>query len=291
MLNESQLCKKKICNSCLHFSENQSINAKNDQWKSSYKLNDVSENIKSDSNEMPRNAIPKYKRFRNLLRKSFQKSKKIIESEKKRVSNVLYYPTYKGLDCPISSQETYMELKSNSNSDNLFFFNESASVSEQIAQTVSICRKLPNLENSKELVEAERLLLFSTLHKENQQASKILLNDSMNKQIKIRFFIAKMYLPIQADVNRDIFFNYFYIVTFEYAGIIKSTLSAECENGTAIFRNCGIELELCSELKADTSEMYQCIQRSGVRCNIFMLRLRKVSTLGAEPQKEVIYNT
>jgi len=86
-----------------------------------------------------------------------------------------------------------------------------------------------------------------------------------------------MELPVRADVSQDMFFNYHYICTFECGGRIRSTQSVECQNGSAFFRDCG--LEFYSGDKADSLEL---------RCQIFMLRLRKVSTLALEPAKSLV---
>lgn len=260
----SQLCKRQT-------SISHSLNAVSD-----YK---IAKNLSAISN----NTLKSYKCLKNVLKKSFRKSKQFIKAEGKRLSTSLSFSqsTTMGNEAIAPSQQS--PLGSNLDLEALFSLNERASVSEQIAQTVSICRKLPDLEISSEMVEAERLLLFSTLRRENQRIVTGLKSQTMNRQPKMCFLIDDMYLPICADVNQDIFFNYFYIITFECAGIIKSTQSAECQNGSAVFRDCGIEFVLCSELNTEEAKK----ERHAIRCNVFMLRLRKVSTLLSEPKKRV----
>lgn len=237
------------------------------------------------------NSLTRYKSLKNVLQKSFRKSKTFIKTEGKRLSNSFNLSVNNANRNSSLYRDKQPCTDSNLNLDALFSLNESTSINEQLAKTVSICRKLPDLEISTEMVEAERLLLFSALRRENQEAQSLIRRKSqtMNQKPKMRFFIDEMYLPVVSDVNRDIFFNYFYIVTFECGGIIKSTQSVECLNGTAVFRDCGIEFALNTELETsltpESSYGENCIQ-----CNIFMLRLRKISTATFEPKKRVRYN-
>ncbi|KAM7346002.1 uncharacterized protein ACRADG_012043 isoform 2-T2 [Cochliomyia hominivorax] len=233
-----------------------------------------------------------YSNIKNILHSSFRKSKKFIKAEGKRLSASFNFSMNKetGRSNLYRDKQLYTDLSLNLES--LFCLNESASVNEQIAQTVSICRKLPDLEISTEMVEAERLLLFSTLRRNNQQEqlSAVKHSQTMNQKPKIRFFIDDMYLPVQSNVNQDIFFNYFYIVTFECGGVIKSTQSAECVNGTALFRDCGIEFSICSELKLNVPQD-SLNNMDAVKCNIFMLRLRKISTISSDHKKRTLIDT
>lgn len=238
------------------------------------------ENGRSASN-VSAGTLAKYKCFKNVLRQSFRKSKQFINSERKRLSTSLGFPASITVGNQTLSRSTHSTKGSSLELEALFSLDESASVGEQLAQTVSICRKLPELEISSEMVEAERLLLFSALRSEKCRSPTARRNQTMSQQPKMRFFIDEMFVPIRADVNQDIFFNYFYIVTFECGGIVKSTQSAESQNGSAVFRDCGIEFILCSELGTNDGTHHQ---QHAVRCNVFMLRLRKVSTLGFEPK-------
>ncbi|XP_037805989.1 uncharacterized protein LOC119600043 [Lucilia sericata] len=259
----------------------------------SHSMNEVSEyEAVEHSNAKTTNALARYKNLKNVLQKSFRKSKTFIKTEGKRLSTSLNFSTHNATTSPTLGRGKNTYTDSNLNIETLFSLNECASVSEQIAQTVSICRKLPDLEISTEMVEAERLLLFSALRREIQLSTSSLVTGSqtMNQKPKMRFFIDEMFLPVLSDVNHDIFFNYFYIVTFECGGVIKSTQSAECVNGTAVFRDCGIEFMLSSELETNTQNE-RSYKQNAVKCNIFMLRLRKISTISIEPRKRTIIDT
>lgn len=158
--------------------------------------------------------------------------------------------------------------------------NESLTPSEQLAQAVSICRQMPELEISSEMVEAERLLLFSSLRKAAPLGSQAGEDAPLAAAVPVRsqcLLIDAMELPVRADVSLDMFFNYHFICTFESGGRIRSTQSVECQNGLAIFRDCG--LEFYSDERSESLEL---------RCQIFMLRLRKVSTLSLEPTKLLV---
>lgn len=236
------------------------------------------------------NTLTRYKSLKNVLQKSFRKSKTFIKTEGKRLSNSFNLSANNANGISSLYRDKQSCTDSYLNLEALFSLNESSSINEQLAKTVSICRKLPDLEISTEMVEAERLLLFSALRRENQQTESSFPTKSrtMKQKPKMRFFIDEMYLPVVSNVNQDIFFNYFYIVTFECGGVIKSTQSAECVNGSAVFRDCGIEFTFSSELETsvtpESSNNKNCIQ-----CNIFMLRLRKISTISIEPRKRVRY--
>ena len=223
-----------------------------------------------------------------MLRKSFKKSKEIIKNEKKRLSTSLNLSSTNVLVNPIIYGSTNSDFNSNLNLEELLLLDASVPLREQISHTVSVCRQLPELETSSEMVEAERLLLFSTLRLQNQQAPIVpLRNETIHNLHKIRVFVDDMILPINTDVNKDIYFNHFFIVTFDCGGVIKSTQSVECENGSAIFRDCGLEFEPSSHLETKLKNEF-CHQNI-IRCKVFMLRLRKISTPPVEHNKGVSY--
>ncbi|XP_017040672.1 uncharacterized protein LOC108087678 [Drosophila ficusphila] len=224
----------------------------------------------SDSQLMSVSALARYRLLKNALRRSYRKGKDFFLAEKQRLTHSLNFSRDQ-------SNQTEGELDSSTyyasfNLDSLL--NESLSPNEQLAQAVSICRQMPELEISAEMVEAERLLLFSSLRKSAPLGCQLSEDALATRRQSQCLLIDAMELPVRADVNQDMFFNYHYICTFECAGRIRSTQSVECQNGTAFFRECG--LEFYSGEKAESLEL---------RCQIFMLRLRKVSTLALEPSK------
>ncbi|KAH8290691.1 hypothetical protein KR054_005014, partial [Drosophila jambulina] len=220
----------------------------------------------SESQLMSVSALARYRLLKDALRRSYRKGKDFIRTEKQRLAQSLNLSRDQSNAGDLDSSTYYASF----NLDSLL--NDSLSTSEQLAQAVSICRQMPELEISSEMVEAERLLLFSSLRKAAPTRedyaplagrSQCLLIDAME-------------LPVRADVSLDMFFNYHFICTFESGGVIRSTQSVECQNGSAFFRDCG--LEFYSDERSDSLEL---------RCQIFMLRLRKVSTLSLEPAKSL----
>lgn len=241
---------------------------------------------KSTKNLKSFNTLPGLKHMKHALRKSFRKGKQFIKSESKRLSTSL---NFNASNSEVVNQNNYTtsrgDLMFGSSFDliSLFSINQAAPVDEQLTTAVQICRKLPDLENSTEMVEAERLLLFSKLRRETQERTHKTPYQTMDHMPMLRFAIDDMFLPVLADASHDIFFNYFYIITFECSGIIRSTQSAECQNDVVVFRDCGISISIRSKYENISEE------QNIVRCNIFMLRLRKVSTLLLEPGKKVGY--
>ncbi|XP_017108088.2 uncharacterized protein [Drosophila bipectinata] len=229
-------------------------------------------NNPSDSQLMSVSALARYRLLKDALRRSYRKGKDFFKAEKLRLTNTLNISRDQ-------SNQTEGELDNSSyyasfNLDSLL--NESLTTKEQLAQAVSICRQMPELEISAEMVEAERLLLFSSLRK-SKPSTGVRNEEALAARRQAQcLLIDAMKLQVRADVSQDMFFNYHYICTFECGGRIRSTQSVECQNGVALFRDCG--LEFYSADKAESLELH---------CQIFMLRLRKVSTLSLEPSKSL----
>lgn len=161
----------------------------------------------------------------------------------------------------------------------------SASVTDKIEKVVSICRQMPEFESSTELVEAERLLLFSSLKRELSDLRKYQPPPSIIKippsssspsspssnSNKCRIQIDSFEIPIKSNGNHDMFFNYFYIGVFVSGTIIKSTQSVEKRNNLVIFSNCNI---IFDNLETNF----------GIRCYVYVLRLRKLCNLNLTQQ-------
>lgn len=224
------------------------------------------------TNALSVSTLARYRMLKDAVRRSYRKGKDFLRAEKQRLTQSLNMSRDQ-------SNQTEGELDSSSyyasfHLDSLL--NESMTTREQLAQAVSICRQMPELEISAEMVEAERLLLFSTLRKKTSPVPSSEMSLAARRQSQC-FLIDGLQLPVKADVSQDMFFNYYYICTVECEGRIRSTQSIECQNGAAVFRDCG--LEFYSEGPAEALEL---------RCQIFMLRLRKVSTLSLEPPKTLL---
>ncbi|XP_026840892.1 anillin [Drosophila persimilis] len=227
----------------------------------------------TDSQLMSVSALARYRLLKDALRRSYRKGKDFFLAEKHRLTHSLNMSRDQSnqTDGELDSSTYYASF----NLDCLL--NESLTTSEQLAQAVSICRKMPELEISNEMVEAERLLLFSTLRQSSPadpgQASDAVLAARRQAQCVL---IDAMQLPVRSDASQDMFFNYHYICTYEFEGRICSTQSVECQNGVALFRDCGLEFYSAGPVEA-----------MELRCQIFMFRLRKISTLSLEPAKTV----
>ncbi|BFG06263.1 uncharacterized protein DMAD_04805 [Drosophila madeirensis] len=221
----------------------------------------------TDSQLLSVSALARYRLLKDALRRSYRKGKDFFLAEKQRLTHSLNMSRDQ-------SNQTDGELDSSSyyasfNLDGLL--NESLTTSEQLAQAVSICRKLPELEISNEMVEAERLLLFSSLRKKSPVESSPCQSSVARRQC---ILIDAMQLPVRSDASQDMFFNTHYFCTYEFEGRICSTQSVECRNGAALFRDCGLEFYSAGPVEA-----------MELRCQIFMFRLRKISTLSLDPAK------
>ncbi|XP_017838698.1 uncharacterized protein LOC108596962 [Drosophila busckii] len=230
-------------------------------------LGELTATLPNESQLLSVSALARYRLLKDAVRRSYRKGKHFILSEKQRLTHSLSFSRDQSnqTDGDMDSSTYYASF----NLDSLL--NESLSTNEQLAQAVNICRQLPELEISAEMVEAERLLLFAALQHKQPAAVEQQLRHNREAQALL---IDGMRLPVKADASQDMFFNYYYICTFECDGQIHSTQSVECQQGAAVFRDCGLEFYSSSQA-----------QGLELRCQIFMLRLRKVSTLALEPAK------
>lgn len=197
----------------------------------------------------------RYRTLKDKLRKSFRKSRHFIKNESKRLSG-----TFNSQKPPINEpwDESSLCIR------NLFSMDEQAPVNYQLTQAVNICRLIPELEDTPEMVEAERLLLYSTVRRDAQKLDSS-VRVSQRETPRGALLLKSLRLPIKKSSNgQELFFNYYYIGVFSHGRQIRSTKSAECTNGEAIFRNCNISFDNLSP-------------ESKIRCEIFMLRLRKVT--------------
>lgn len=201
-----------------------------------------------------------YESFKNVLRKSFRKSKIFLKKKKNFLAKPVNFAT-SNLNLT-SGRHSYTDLE----------FDIEENIHQKIGEAVSVCRQLPDLEISMEMVEVERLLLFSSLRKKN--FPRVGKNYFTNQKYFMRLFVNEMHLPVLRNVNDDMYFNFFYIVTFECSDVIISSQSSECKNGVAIFPENTIEFFCSSEVEAYN---LNAMTHSSVKCNIFMLRLRKLS--------------
>ncbi|XP_059226407.1 uncharacterized protein LOC106091731 isoform X2 [Stomoxys calcitrans] len=247
-----------------------------ENFSRSVSLNEISVYQMKTKKTMPTKFLPKpnYRKLKTVLHTSFRLSKDFIKKGKEKLPSSIKVMRSSSEDTT-STRKNVLDQESAMNSnhdlDPFSFLQQSLSITDQLAHVVNICRQFTGSAISTEVVEAERLLLFSTLRREKQQPNLPLsYGKSLEKQAMNFLFIDEMCLPIHADTYHDKFYKYFYIVTFDCGGIIRSSQSAECKQGSAVFRDCGIEFTMRLELNEKVDQL-------AVHCNIFMLRLRKVS--------------
>ncbi|XP_055839136.1 uncharacterized protein LOC129907094 isoform X2 [Episyrphus balteatus] len=224
-----------------------------------------STNATTDKEKTQNSSLWRYRTLKDKLRKSFRRSRHFIKNESKRLSSTLNSQKISNLN---RLNEPWDE--SSLCITSLFAMDDKAPVNDQLTQAVNICRLIPELEDTPEMVEAERLLLYSTV-KQNAQKLNASIT-SQNDTQKGVLMLKSIRLPIKKNNAQELFFNYYYIGVFSSGRQIKSTQSAEYTNGEAVFRNCNISFD---NLNPD----------SKVRCDIFMLRLRKVTTSKNLPRK------
>ncbi|EDW60034.2 uncharacterized protein [Drosophila virilis] len=236
-------------------------------------LDELAQRPGNDSQLLSVSTLARYRLLKDAVRRSYRKGKDFLLAEKQRLTQSLSLSRNQAnqTECELDSSSSYY---ASFNLDSLL--NESLTTNEQLAQAVSICRQMPELEISAEMVEAERLLLFNTLQRKSAPLGLSEATLAARQQCQ-SLLLDGLHLPVKADVSQDMFFNYYYICTVECEGRIRSTQSIECQNGAAVFRDCG--LEFYSSGPAEALEL---------RCQIFMLRLRKVSTLSLEPAKTLL---
>lgn len=169
--------------------------------------------------------------------------------------------------------------------ETLFAIDETEPITSQLAKAVQICRQVPELEASPEMVEAERLLLYSNFKYNPNRTFPSKLPNLHGGSPNLLFYIDGIELKARPKFVNDPFFNYFYTITFECGGLVQSTKSVECLDGRVKFEDCGIEYPL---YPSDINEA-NCHQPPfQIRCSVFMLRLRKVSALGQEPRRRLL---
>ena len=139
----------------------------------------------------------------------------------------------------------------------------------QLKQALGICRSTREFECSAELIEAERLLLLSTMKEtaaRNELAQidydKVGFMRSSGKKIG-SVTLNDFEFPLKDVAIFDQLFNYFYVVVCTYKNQVKATLAIErTKEGVVYFRNTEIKFV---NLEAD----YE------IKIEIFELRLRK----------------
>lgn len=240
-----------------------------------------------------------YRSFRDKLRNSFNKSKKYLKIEKRKIGdffddkNSSEHNTkvndsqFKNFDIEeykthfndrnaekvyqtLSSKiyESTMELTDKYLSSLLSQVGEQRDIKKQLINAVHICRNTREFENSSELIEAERLLLLSNF-KEAAAMKQLVRIDHLNygkvtNPIQNRgMIVLNEFEFLLKDVAvHDVLFNYFYICVCSYKEQVFVTYAKEKTENRVVFRKCEIKF-------VDMEPGYE------VRVEVFVLRLRK----------------
>ncbi|XP_053682903.1 uncharacterized protein LOC128733377 [Sabethes cyaneus] len=260
-----------------------------------YSISNISPVNSSPSSAKVRlNSSDVYRNLKDKLRNSFRKSKNFIKNEQRKIVNYFDEKPVKpeesgnrvvfNLDeyCKkygddADAEEIYQSL-SNAGSlielSNQFLaelvnqIKTQTDIRKQLKQALAICRNTREFECSSELIEAERLMLLSTL-KENaarNELSKIDYNANgkiLNDGKKVGIVALNHFeFPLKETAVNDMLFNYFYVVVCSYKNQVKATLAKERYKDRVYFRNCEIEFH-------DLDAEYE------IRVEVFVLRLRK----------------
>ncbi|XP_039449775.1 uncharacterized protein LOC120428758 isoform X2 [Culex pipiens pallens] len=239
-----------------------------------------------------------YRSFKDRLRSSFRKSRNFIKNEQRKIEN--YFETKSGGGTPrkgeekdrvgfdvsaygrkyaedseteeiyqsLSNEGSLVELSNAYLAELIGQIKTQCDTKKQLKQALGICRNTREFECSSELIEAERLLLLSTLKETaaRNELSKIDYNangkvPSDSKKVGV-VALNHFEFPLKDAAVRDMLFNYFYVVVCSYKNQVKATLAKERSEDRVYFRNCEIKF---LELDAD----YE------IRVEVFVLRLRK----------------
>lgn len=248
----------------------------------------------SSSDKMRMNGSDIYRSLKDRLRSSFRKSKRFIKNEHRKIANLFdeksnvkredgnrvafnlgdYQRKY---ESEVDAEEIYQSL---SNAGSLTELNNQflaelvnqiktqCDLKKQLKQALAVCRNTREFECSSELIEAERLMLLSTLKETaaRNELSKIdyngnekLLSDS--KKVGV-VALNHFEFPLKETAMNDMLFNYFYLIVCSYKNQVKASLAKERYEDRVCFRNCEIKFH---DLDAD----YE------IRVEVYVLRLRK----------------
>lgn len=141
----------------------------------------------------------------------------------------------------------------------------------QVQTALEVCRSTDEFHNSRELVEAEQLMLMSCLKECSALEELISLwqnkNESFEKQQKLGFGalnIKYLEFELKTDSIFDTHFNYYYLCVCTYRDQVEFTMAKERTTNRIIFNN--LQMHFIN-LTADFQ----------IRVEIFALRLRKLA--------------
>nr|XP_029732525.1 anillin [Aedes albopictus] len=249
----------------------------------------------SSADKMRLNGSDIYRSLKDRLRSSFRKSKRFIKNEHRKIANLFdeksnvkreegnkvafnlsdYQRKY---ESEVDAEEVYQslsnagslaELSSQFLAELVNQIKTQCDLRKQLKQALAVCRNTREFECSSELIEAERLMLLSTL-KETAARNELSKIDYNGINGKVSLDSKKIGLvalnhfefPLKETAMNDMLFNYFYLIVCSYKNQVKATLAKERYEDRVYFRNCEIKFH---DLEAD----YR------IRVEVYVLRLRK----------------
>lgn len=252
----------------------------------------------SPNNSRLNNSSEMYRTLKDKLRNSFRRSRNYITNERRKISDFFddrlktskspnkhgnrmltddlekYKSTYNDRTAEKIYQTFSSKLGSNeeiTDKQLLTLINQISyqrAVRNQLSNAVSICRNTREFESSPELIEAERLLLVSSLKETSAKKELVRIDYENNGKVtnegKCRgsVTINSIECTVKEIVVKDTVFNYFYICVCSYAAQIVSTQAIERNGNKIKFSNCQIHF---SNLEPE----YE------INVDIYALRLRK----------------
>lgn len=140
---------------------------------------------------------------------------------------------------------------------------------KSILNALEVCRTNSEFHNSRELVEAEQLMLMSSLKECSALEKLIEMWQSDGEAIEMVqdlgegvLTIKYMEFELKVDTIFDTHFNYFYVCVCSYRDQVEFTDAKERTENRIVFNNLKIQFH---DLKADFE----------IRVEIYALRLRK----------------
>ncbi|XP_058838444.1 uncharacterized protein LOC131694084 isoform X2 [Topomyia yanbarensis] len=250
-------------------------------------------NSSPSSAKMRMNSSDIYRNLKDKLRTSFRRSKDFIKSEQRKIVNYFDEKPAKreegnrvAFDLDeyrnkyIDDTETEEIYQSLSNAGSLVELNNQflaelvnqiktqSDSKKQLKQALAVCRNMIEFQCSSELIEAERLMLLSTLKETAARNELSKIDYSSNEKVlndgkKLGIVVLNHFeFPLTEHAVNDTIFNYFYVIVCSYKNQVKATLARERREDRVYFRDCEIEFHnLDSEYE--------------IRVEVFVLRLRK----------------
>lgn len=271
-------------------------------------LTSESTNVSSadTSPKSSKNGSPNYKKMKNKLRNSIRKSRNYfkradsanvshdesrdVETQQNLCSSICNYPkahderVYKTIHTELQSALTEKHLPSETlrliQIDNRICHQQN--VRRELNDALEICRASKEFRNSSELIESERLMLVSILKEfaAKEELTRLWqlknVNDSINSS-HATLSVVYLELMLREDAIYETHFNYYYVCVLSYRDKVECSAPKERKGNRVIFNDLKFQFR---HLPADFV----------VRCEVFVLRLRKNQKFSDEKKNMQIFN-